>query len=75
MTFCGKFFVSQYQKHRMGTVLCFRTFLLSENLLYKIAGGSIMIPRRKCFVAQCRKLFVGESFSVSLISGIVKLYA
>ena len=47
MTFCGKFFVSQYQKHRMGTFLCFRTFLLSESFLDKMGGGCITIFPQK----------------------------
>ena len=47
MTFCGKFFVSQYQKLRMGTFLFFRTFLLSEIFLEKMVGGCITIFPQK----------------------------
>ena len=46
MIFCGKFFVSQYQKLLTGT------FLLSENFLDKMGEGSITIFQQKCFVAQ-----------------------
>ena len=47
MTFCGKFFVSQYQKFRMGTFLCFRNFLLSEIFPDKIGGVCLTILRQK----------------------------
>ena len=53
----------------------FQNVLLPKKLRDKMGGGSITIFRPKGFVAQCRKMIVGESFSVSLLSGIVKLYA
>ena len=37
-------------------------------------GGGIKIFRRKFFVSECRKFPWGESFSVSLISGIEKVW-
>ena len=65
------------EKHRKGILLCFRTFLLWNNCLDKRVGRgwSITIFRQKYFLAQWSKTFVGETFSVSLISGIEKVYA
>ena len=40
----------------------------------KRGGGGIKIFRRKFFVSECRKFPWGESFSVSLISGIEKVW-
>ena len=58
-------------------MIFFEAFCLTlpEKLRDKMGGASITIFRPKCFVAQCRKMFVVESFSVSLISVIEKLYA
>ena len=36
--------------------------------------GEIKLFRRKSFVSQFRKNFVGESFTVALISGIAKVW-
>ena len=38
-------------------------------------GGSIKFFRRNFSVSQCSKIFVGEPFSASLISGMQKFYA
>ena len=74
MTFCGKFFVSQYQKLRMGTFLCFRSFLLTDNFLNKLGGGCITIFPQK-FLSRIPGKKVQESLSASLISGTEKLFA
>ena len=56
-------------------MLCFRKILVAKKFMDKKGGrgGSIKIFRRNFFVSQCRKNFVGEPFSVSLISGIGKI--
>ena len=68
------FFVSQYRKtlHGNHSVLCFRKFLVAKEFMDKKA--SINFFRRRFFVS-VPKIFVGEPFSVSLISGIEKVFA
>ena len=61
------------KKFRRGTLLCFRKFLLPKNARDK-RGGYQDFPS-KTFCLTVPKIFVGEPFSVSLISGIQKFYA
>ena len=65
MTFCGKFFVSQYQKFRMGTFLCFRNFLLSEIFPDKIGGWCLTIIRQKFLshIAERKRTGIFECFT------------
>ena len=54
-------------------MLCFRKFLVAKKFIDK-RGVLSVFTRQKIFVSQCRKVFVGESFSVSFISSIEKVY-
>ena len=70
--------VSQYRKYFVG-----EPFFVSENFLYRKnlwirggrGGGSITIFRQKNVCLTVPKNFVGEPFSVSLISGTERFYA
>ena len=54
-------------------MLCFRKFLVAKKFMDK-KGGHQNFPS-KTFCLTVPKKFVGEPFSVSLISGIEKFYA
>ena len=72
--FRRKFFVSHTEKLRRGTLLCSRKILVSKNFRDKRRGEYHKFPSKVfCFILP--KNFVGEYFSVSLISGIEKFYA
>ena len=66
------------KKFRRGTLLCFTKFLVSKNFMEKRGEeeerGSIKILRQ-FFLVSLPKNFVGEPFSLSLISGIENFYA
>ena len=62
------------EKLRRGTLLCSRKILVSKNVRDKRGGESHNFPS-KFFRLIVPKIFVGESFSVSLISGIENFYA
>ena len=57
-------------------MLCFRKFLVAKKFMDKKGGGGEYrkFPS-KIFCLTVPKNFVGEPFSVSLISGIEKFYA
>ena len=55
-------------------MLCFRKFPVAKNFMDKKGGGSMTIFSQN-FFGSLPKIFVGEPFSVSLISGIEKFYA
>ncbi len=55
-------------------MLCFRKFLIAKNFMDKKAGEYQDFPS-KIFCLTVPKKFVGEPLSVSLISGIEKIYA
>ena len=69
-----KFSFHSVEKFRQRTLLCFRKFLLSKNVRDKRGGGYHDFPS-KTFCLTVPKIFVGETFSVSFISGIEKIYA
>ncbi len=52
-------------------MLCFRKFLVAKNFMDKKAGEYQDFPS-KFFCLTVPKIFVGEPFSVSLISGMQK---
>ncbi len=54
-------------------MLCFRKIPVAKKFMDK-RGGSITIFCRKMFVSQCRNFRRRESFSVSIISGIEKVW-
>ncbi len=53
-------------------MLCFRKLLAAKNFMDKKAGEYQDFPS-KFFCLTVPKIFVGEPFSVSLISGIEKI--
>ena len=55
-------------------MLCFRKFPVAKKFMDK-RGGSINSFRRKFFCLTVPKNFVWETFNVSLISGIEKIFA
>ena len=61
------------QKLRRGSLLCSRKILVSKNVRDKRGGEYHNFPS-KLFCFSVPKTFVGESFSVSLFSGIEKLW-
>ena len=73
--FLSIFFVSQNQKSLQGTLLC----CVSERFWYRISlwtrRGEYQYFPSINFCLTVPKKFVGEPFSVSLISGIEKVYA
>ena len=56
-------------------MLCFRKFPVAKNFMDRTGGGEYQELPSKIFCLRVPKNFVGESFSVSLISGIEKFYA
>ena len=56
-------------------MLCFRKFLVAKKFMDKRGGGEYQNFPSKTFCLTVPKNFVGEPFSVSLISGIGKIYA
>ena len=72
--FCRNFFhLTGPKKLRQGTILCFRKFLVGKNILWIRGGYHDFLSKFSCLVVP--KNFVGEPFSVSLISGIERFYA
>ena len=70
------FFLSHSTKKLIGEPFCVPEFLfVSKKIMDKMVGGIITVSRQILFVALCRRMFVGESSSDSVISGIDKLYA
>ena len=65
-----RFLSHSAEKFRTGTLLCFIKFPVAKKFMDK--RGGIKIFRRNFFCGTVPKFFVGESFSVSLISGIEK---
>ena len=55
--FCRIFVVSQCQKSRRGTLLCFTKFLVAKKFMEKGEGEEVKVKifRRTVFVSQCRK--------------------
>ena len=56
-------------------MLCFRKFLVAKKFMDDKGGGEYQKFPSKIFCLTVPKNFVGEPFSVSLISGIEKFYA
>ena len=56
-------------------MLCFRKFPVAKTFMDKNGGGEYQKLPSKNFCLTVPKNFVKESFSVSLISGIEKIYA
>ena len=76
MIFCRNFFCLTVPKKIIGETFCVpEIFFGSKIFVGKMVGGIITVFRQILFVALCRKMFVGESSSNSLVSGIDKLYA
>ena len=75
MFFSRRFFFSQCRKHQQRniSVLCFRKFLVAK--LFMDKKGEYQEFPSKIFCLTVPKNFVAESFSVSLTSGIQKIYA
>ena len=61
-------------KPRRGTLLCFTKFLVSKKVVDKRGGGGREYHdfMSKIFCLTVPKIFIGESFGVSLISGFEK---
>ena len=74
MTFCGKFFVSQYQKLRMGIFLFLRTFCYRK-FFWKRWLGAVSRYSLRSFCHTLPKENVQESLSAPLISGVEKIFA
>ena len=74
--FSVEVFVSQYRKTLQGkqSVLCFRKFPIAKNFMDK-GGGEYQDSASKKFCQTVPKTFVGDPFSVSLISGMENFYA
>ena len=74
--FLPEFFVSQHRNisQKNPSVLCFRKFLVAKKFMDKSEGEVSRFPS-KIFCLTLPKTFVGEPFSVSLISGIEKVYS
>ena len=73
--FCQKFFLSNAEKFRRGTLLCSRKVLVSKIVRHKRGGQESQFPPSKFLCFTVPKIFVGEPFIVSLISGIESFYA
>ena len=56
-------------------MLCFRKFPVAKNIMDKRGGGGYQDFPSKVFCLTVPKIFVGEPFSVSLISGVEKICA
>ena len=74
--FLPEFFVSQHRNisQKNPSVLCFRKILVAKKFMDKSEGEVSRFPS-KIFCLTLPKTFVGEPFSVSLISGIEKVYS
>ena len=71
--FCQNFFFSNAEKFRRGTLLCSRKVLVSKIVRDKRGGKYHNSPSKfLCFTVP--KIFIGEPFSVSQISGIRKFW-
>ena len=70
--FRRKFLVSQCRKISWASLQCFRKFGVSKNFMPK--RGISRFSIENCCLTVPKK-FVGEPFSVSLISGIERFYA
>ena len=75
MKFCRNFLSNSTETFRRGTrnpsVLCFRKFVVAKKFTVEKAGEYQNFPW-KFFCLKVPKSFVGEPFSLSLISGIQK---
>ena len=72
--FCRIFLSHITDKHRRGNLLCSRKILVSKNVRDKRGGENRNFPLKVyCFTVPNK--FVGERFSVSMISGIENFYA
>ena len=56
-------------------MLCFRSFPVAKKFMDKRGGGKYPDFPSKVFCLTVPKIFVGEPFSVSLISGVEKICA
>ena len=56
-------------------MLCFRKFLAAKKFMDKKGGGDYLKIPSKMFCLKVPKNFAGEPFSLSIISGIEKIYA
>ena len=72
--FVQNFLSHSTEKLRRGTLLCSRKTLVSKNVRDKTGGEYHNFPS-KFFCLTVPKNFVGEPFSVSMISGIENFYA
>ena len=70
--FCRKFLSHSAEKFRSGTFQCVPNFGYRKNFCFR---GLCHVFLSKLFCLTLPKNFVGELFSVSLISGIEKFYA
>ena len=73
--FCRKFFVSKAKKLLRRSLLYFGTFLLAKIFMHKRGKVAYHDFPSKLSCLTVPKLFVGESFSASLVSEIEKIYA
>ena len=75
--FCRKLFVSHCRKTSYGnhSVLCFRKFPVAKKFMDKKGEGEYQDFPWNFFCLTRPKIFVGETFGVSLVSGIEKIYA
>ena len=56
-------------------MLCYRTFLVARKFMEKKGEGEYRNFPSKCFRLKVSKKFLGESFTLSLVSGIETYYA
>ena len=70
---CRKFLFHSTEKLRRRHFLCFKKILVSKIFMHRRGGGIMVLSKFFCITGP--KNFVGEPFSVSLISGIEKFYA
>ena len=75
--FCRNFLSHSAAKFRRGTLLCCvsKNFWKRKSLWIRKGGGEYQTFASKIFFLTVPKKFVGEPFSVSLVSGIEKFYA
>ena len=59
---------------RKHSELCFRKFLVAKKFVEKKGEGEYRNFPSKIFCLKVPKHFVGETFSLSLVSGIEKFY-
>ena len=77
-TFCQMCFSHRIENFRRGTLLCFTKSLVSKKFMDgKVGGEEDGVTRFSVdsFCLTVAKNFVGELFTVSLVSGIEKLNA